>query len=64
MAVKEGTVALKVMQNKNILKSDLKYQRLYHRACNPPEKIVRATEGKEIDESKCRPLITRNSVFL
>ncbi|XP_041982361.1 uncharacterized protein LOC121735572 [Aricia agestis] len=51
MAVKEATVALKVTQNNNVLKSDMKYRRLYLRACNPPENIVKGSEAMVDDET-------------
>lgn len=46
MSVEEETVALKVTRNDYALKFDLKYKNLYHRACNPPDSIVRGSEGK------------------
>ncbi|CAH0400769.1 unnamed protein product [Chilo suppressalis] len=46
MAVGEDTVSVKkVAQTEYISKSDLKFRRIYIKACTPPETIVRGAEG-------------------
>lgn len=44
-AGEEATLVKKVVQNEYISKSDLKYRKIYLKACNPPDNIVRGTEG-------------------
>lgn len=48
MSVAEDTVALKVPQNEYISRSDSKYRKLFLRVCNPPDSIVRGSEGNII----------------
>lgn len=48
MSVEEDTVALKVNQHEYISKTDSKYRKLFLRACNPPDSIVRGSEGTQI----------------
>nr|XP_026495878.1 uncharacterized protein LOC113400510 [Vanessa tameamea] len=45
MSVGEETVALKVTQNEYVSKTDSKYRKLFLRACNPPDSIVRGSEA-------------------
>ncbi|XP_072944762.1 2-phosphoxylose phosphatase 1 [Epargyreus clarus] len=45
MSVGEETVAVKVVPNEFVSVNDMKYKRVYLRACNPPENIVRGSEG-------------------
>lgn len=46
MSAGEETPSVKkIVQNEYISKSDLKYRKIYLKACNPPENIVRGTEG-------------------
>ncbi|KAJ2945469.1 hypothetical protein O0L34_g282 [Tuta absoluta] len=46
MSVGEEVVAAKnVMLKEYISKTDAKFRKIYKRACNPPENIVRGTEG-------------------
>lgn len=47
ISVGEDTTAIKkIVQNEYISKSDIKYRRIYLKACNPPDSIVRGAEGK------------------
>lgn len=48
MSVAEDTVALKVTQNEYVSRSDSKYRKLFLRVCNPPDSIVRGSEGNII----------------
>lgn len=41
----EVTMPKKVVQTQYISKSDAKFRKIYIRACNPPENILRGTEG-------------------
>ncbi|XP_045774332.1 2-phosphoxylose phosphatase 1 [Maniola jurtina] len=45
MSVEEDTVALKVTQHEYVSKTDSKYRKLFLRACNPPDSIVRGSEA-------------------
>ncbi|CAG9564933.1 unnamed protein product [Danaus chrysippus] len=45
MSVVEDTVALKVTHNQHVSKTDSKYRKLFMRACNPPDSIVRGSEA-------------------
>lgn len=46
MSVGEDTTAVKkIAQNEYISKSDAKFRKIYLRACNPPDSIVRGSEG-------------------
>lgn len=41
----EAIMPKKVVQTQFISKGDVKFRKIYIRACNPPENILRGTEG-------------------
>ncbi|KAH9642163.1 hypothetical protein HF086_006572 [Spodoptera exigua] len=46
MSLGEDTIAAKkIVRNEYLSKSDAKFRRIYLRACNPPDSIVRGSEG-------------------
>lgn len=45
MSVTEETVAVKILRKEYVSKSDSKYRKLFLRSCNPPDSIVRGSEG-------------------
>ncbi|CAH1639031.1 unnamed protein product [Spodoptera littoralis] len=46
MSLGEETIAAKkIVRNEYLSKSDAKFRRIYLRACNPPDSIVRGSEG-------------------
>lgn len=45
-AGEEAITPKKVIQTQYISKSDAKFRKIYIRACNPPENILRGTEGE------------------
>ncbi|XP_045523016.1 2-phosphoxylose phosphatase 1 isoform X1 [Pieris brassicae] len=45
ITVTDDPVAVKLEHNEYTFKIDSKYRRIFHRACNPPEYIVRGSEG-------------------
>lgn len=46
MSVGEEMPVKKVVQTEYISKNDAKFRRIYMRACNPADNIIRGAEGK------------------
>lgn len=45
MSVDDQPIVKKVVQNEYISKSDAKFRKIYMRACNPADSIIRGSEG-------------------
>lgn len=54
MSVSEETVVKKVVRSEHIIsKTDAKYRKIYMRACNPADSIIRGSEGNIVHKVIC-----------